>query len=157
LKINAVFLKYCATSRCISLPRQVTIVPEIVRLLLSAAVSVIGKLIFIGLSPLHLVFAQRSLRQCGLGFHKLAHALMQIHARNHQCPNEPQRHLAQNPQQIVFVPIGVIIFLKLKSIRAFLSITVVLYVMLVNSADKNDAGMPTALAHFGCKVLACFI
>ena len=42
--------------------------------------------------------------------------------------------------------IGVMIFLKLKSIRAFLSMTVVLYVMLVVSADRNDAGMPTALA-----------
>ena len=66
-----------------------TIVPDIVRLRLSAAVSVIGKLIFnvllIGSSPPPLVFAQRSLRQRDLGFHKLAHALMQIHARNRQC------------------------------------------------------------------------
>ena len=81
---------------------QETIVPEIVRLFVSAAVMVIGKLIFIGLSPPPLGFAQRSLRQCGLGFHKLAHALMQNHAKSHQYLHEPQRHLARNPKRIVF-------------------------------------------------------
>ncbi len=81
---------------------QVTIVPEIVRLRLSAAVSVIGKLIFIGLSPLLPVFVRHSLRRCGLVFRKLEHALMLSLSRNHQCQIGLQRHLAQSQQQIIF-------------------------------------------------------
>ena len=66
---------------------QDTILPEIVRFLLSAAVRVIGKLIFIGLSPPPLVFVRYSSHRYDLGFHKLVHALTRIHVRNHQDQN----------------------------------------------------------------------
>ncbi len=50
----------------------------------SAAVISIGKLIFIVLGLLPLGFAQRSSRQCGLGFHRLALSLARYRVGSHQ-------------------------------------------------------------------------